>query len=446
MENRFEEPDFRKAILQDSGIGLWCIEIDEGKPPRAFLDDTFRKVMGIKGVLSPEESYCFWYERVLEADREKIQTAIGEMTAGRHTEVLYAWNHPETGIVYIRCGGTRDPDYKDGLRFCGSHQDVSQLARSRLSIERQLAQREKEYKRLTQASERSREILNALPGGVAVIRRTPDGIWTPEFLSDGFAAMCEMPLEQIWEMYRRDAMSGVHPDDQETLSLALNRYFNEDQECAELVYRLRRGQEGYFWVRNALTMVQNEQGARKVYCVYRDITEELQEKGRLRQQYSELLSRHYHAVGPGVLMAGHSNISQNRILEIVSYTDASLLQTTGEDREAFFIGLSGLVEGEKERQAFLNTFLNRPCLEAFARGQTGLEQSCFVHLPGKVHGQYIQFKVRMVTEPDSGDVTGILTAVDVTEQAVTRKILNRLPVHGAGYRRGDDAGVPAAPV
>ena len=101
-------------------------------------------------------------------------------------------------------------------------------------------------------NEANRIFLNAVSGGVVMLRYTPAGVWMPEFLSEGFAAMTGMTVEQVWEIYRQDAMTGVHPDDQDKLGRAMSDYFNSDDECAELTYRLRKGDGGYIWVRNAL--------------------------------------------------------------------------------------------------------------------------------------------------------------------------------------------------
>lgn len=430
MENQLGSISVLQETLRDSRIGLWCIEMDDGKAPRVYVDDTFREMMDMDAALSPEESYCFWYERIFDKDLEKVRDSIEEMTQGRHAEVLYAWMHPTRGTIYIRCGGTRDTAYKAGLRFRGSHQDVSELARVRMEMERRLEQREREYTKLTRASEASRAILNAIPGGVAAIRYTPDGRWVPEFLSEGFAAMCDMPMEQVWELYRKDAMTGVHPDDQAPLALELERYFSGDRESTELVYRLKRGDRGYFWVRNTLTMIRDEHGVKKIYCVYRDITRELEEREQLRRQYAERLAQHYRAVGPDVLLAGHSNVSQNQLMELVDRTDSNLLQAFGNERDAFFIGLGGFLADEGERRVFLETFLNAPLLAAYSAGETELEQCCFVQFPRDAYGRYVQFKVHLVADPDTGELMGILTVTDVTEQTITRKILGKLSVLG----------------
>ena len=44
-------------------------------------------------------------------------------------------------------------------------------------------------------------LVRHLPGGVAVVRYEKDGAMIPEFISDGFAAMTEMDMDDAWELY-----------------------------------------------------------------------------------------------------------------------------------------------------------------------------------------------------------------------------------------------------
>lgn len=46
----------------------------------------------------------------------------------------------------------------------------------------------------------------------------------PEFISDGFAAMTEMDMDDAWELYSSDAMAGVHPEDRERVRKAMEKY------------------------------------------------------------------------------------------------------------------------------------------------------------------------------------------------------------------------------
>ena len=57
---------------------------------------------------------------------------------------------------------------------------------------------------------------------------------------------------------------------------------------------------------------------------------------QIRKQYNELILQHYRTPGPNALIVGHCNITQNRILEIIDYTDSDLLKTFGNVREEFF--------------------------------------------------------------------------------------------------------------
>ena len=74
--SRFESMEIVQQILHDSEIGLWCIEIDEGKAPRLYVDNTFLEIQGMDPSLSPEENYVFWYERIESSYVEVVNEAV----------------------------------------------------------------------------------------------------------------------------------------------------------------------------------------------------------------------------------------------------------------------------------------------------------------------------------------------------------------------------------
>lgn len=271
-------------------------------------------------------------------------------------------------------------------------------------------------------------VIKNLPGGVAVVRYKKDGSMIPEYLSDGFAEMIGMTLEEAWHLYQDDAMCGVHPDDHKHVSEQMKQYIASDENHCEIIYRLKAGQGGYIWVKNTLSTLRSEGGERRVYAVYHDMTKERERQEQLRRQYNELILQHYRMPGPNALIVGHCNISQNRILEIIDHTGSNLLDTFGSEREAFFTGLSGLVVEEQERSTFLETYLNGPALAAFEREDTEQVLDCFVKLPRETLGRYVEFKVNLVSAPDTGDITGILTVTDITEQTISNRIMHQLSV------------------
>lgn len=271
-------------------------------------------------------------------------------------------------------------------------------------------------------------VVKNLPGGVAVVNYKKDGSLVPEYLSDGFAEMTDMSLDEAWRLYKQDAMTGVHPDDVEAVNQKMMEFIKNDENHCEITYRLKKGKDKYIWVKNTLSLIQNEDGEHRVYAVYHDITAEREEQELIRQQYKDLIVQHYTVPDPDVLVMGHCNITQNRIIEIKDQTNSGLLEHFGYVREEFFLGIASLVVDDEEREKFKSLYLNEPALAAFKRNDTEQILRCFIKLPQEPKGRYVQFKVNLVETPDTGDITGILTVTDITDQTIVDRILHQLSV------------------
>ncbi|MDY4668602.1 MAG: ATP-binding protein [Oliverpabstia sp.] len=269
-------------------------------------------------------------------------------------------------------------------------------------------------------------VLKYLPGGVAVVHHELNGALTPEYLSDGFAEMVNMPMEEAWEMYKSNALSGVHPDDREYVKQNLDRCIREKCEREALQYRLKTGTGDYIWVNTKFSVIQCEGGDAMVYADYHDITEEKEMQEKLRQQYRDQIFQHYLVSDANTLILGHCNITKNRIIEIEDRTNSQLLERFGYVREDFFRGIGTLVVDEKERQQFYERYLNEPSARAFENGVTEVLMPCYVNLPNNAEGRYVLFKVNLVETPDTGDITGILTVTDITEKTIQEKIIKVL--------------------
>lgn len=287
-----------------------------------------------------------------------------------------------------------------------------------------------EQKRLEQYFQNT---LKNLPGGVVVVRYEKDGSIVPEYMSEGFAATTGMPLKEAWEIYQKDALTGVHPDDLEEVRRQLNAYFISGESQWEIEYRLPKGNGDYVWVKNTLSLIEHEGGEKKIYSVFNDMTKEREERARVRREYNDLLLRHHQKSDPNALVMGHCNITQDRIIQISDQTGAGLLERFGSEREAFFNGLADLVVEDEERQAFRKAYLRAPALEAFERSERKQVKDFFVRLPNEEIGRYVRVEMNMLTAPDSGDVTGILTVMDITEQTVSDRIVHQLSVTGYDF-------------
>lgn len=267
-----------------------------------------------------------------------------------------------------------------------------------------------------------------LPGGLVVIRYENDGKLTPEFLSEGFAAMTDMTWEDAWTLYRQNALNGAHPDDLPGIIAALKEFLSSGQSQWELSYRLLKGDGTYMWIKNALTIVENEKGERRIYANYHDITKEQKEQEQLRRQYNELILKHYLAPGRNELLAGHCNITGNQIVEAIDYSNSHLLDTFSDKRDEFFTALSNLIVDPKDRQSFQDTFLNEPTLKSYENGETEIIRDFYLKFPDEAQGRYAQFKVKLITAPDTGDITGILNVTDITEKVISDLMMQQLSV------------------
>lgn len=290
--------------------------------------------------------------------------------------------------------------------------DITETARNR-----------EENERLNQYFE---TLIKNIPSGIAVVKYDEVGRTTPEYMSEKFAEMTGMSLEEAWAVYEDNAMAGVHPDDIDKVNREIARYIAGGEKHCELVYRLRKGKRGYLWVRNTLSMIQNEQGKGRIYAVYHDITKENEEKKNLKKQYKDLIMQHYRTPDPNALVIGHCNITQNYIIEIMDYTESQVIKTLGMVREDFFIRLSEMIPDKTEQQTFRGMFLNKPALEAFQRGKHIRNMKCFLQPTKDDRGYYVDVKMNMIASPDSEDVTGILTIVDVTEKTIADYALQQL--------------------
>ena len=276
-------------------------------------------------------------------------------------------------------------------------------------------------------------LIKNLPGGIAVLRCTPEVDMTPEYISDGFAALLHMTEKEAEELYRADVFAAIHPEDVEDCRVKIEALLHSGEEQCEHSMRFRRRDGSYLWLHVHISLQKGPDGVQRLYCIHTDIDQLVAEKEKMSRQYEEMILQHYRTPGPGTLLLGHCCITQNRILKAQDFTDSRLAETLGWERETFYTGIAGLIVDGDERKSFLNTFLNDSSLETFARGGTEKTQTCFIQLPGEPKGRYAEIRLNMVEVPDTGDITGILSVTDVTDQVVSKQILHRLSVTSHDY-------------
>ena len=266
-------------------------------------------------------------------------------------------------------------------------------------------------------------LVQNLPGGIAVIRfDMAKKQMLPEYISEGFAAMTGMSTDEAYALYKNDATAGVHPDDLDYIIGRLNQHLKKHLDTCESIYRLRKKDGSYIWIKNnsSLILIPNE--IPLIYAVYSDITKEREAQNKLRQKYNDILLRQQNYPLSNEIISGYCDITASRILRIYDKTGIDPLQKFGCERQNFFKGLATLIESPEERQHFLNTFLNAPLLEKFAQGINRQELECFIRMPHDNSGHYLKCVINMIESPDNGHTIGVLSVLDLTQFKINDQV------------------------
>ena len=126
-------------ILEGARTGIWTIELEDGCPPRMYADRTMRILLGVPEEIEPEACYRHWFEGVDPDYVEMVEEAVREMLKSGRSEVVYPWNHPKLGKIYVRCGGVPDKTFKKpGVSLNGYHQDITETMVTRKKQEQSI--------------------------------------------------------------------------------------------------------------------------------------------------------------------------------------------------------------------------------------------------------------------------------------------------------------------
>ena len=130
-----------KEILRASQMGMWRVEMEEGKPPRFYADEVMDELLGIDREITPEERFVFHRSRINPGDMQLFQEYSDKLTEAR-TEIVYRYIHPVSGERFVRCGGARDTSVTEYVAVTGIHQDISETVRieKEKEAERRLAE------------------------------------------------------------------------------------------------------------------------------------------------------------------------------------------------------------------------------------------------------------------------------------------------------------------
>ena len=170
-------------ILEGARTGTWTIELEEGCPPRMYADRTMRILLGVPDDIGPEECYRHWFARIEPDYVEMVREAVEEILSSGRGEVIYPWNHPVLGKIYVRCGGVPDRTFeKPGACLNGYHQDITETMVTRKKQEQSIMELLERVRRansaksefLSHMSHDLRTPINGILGMLAIQEKSED--------------------------------------------------------------------------------------------------------------------------------------------------------------------------------------------------------------------------------------------------------------------------------
>ncbi len=114
-------------ILKELSMGLFSIEIDEGKEPRLYGNKNILDIFCLDEKAAPEENFRRWHNAIDDKDLKKIDDAIALLQSNNNPEIQYYWKHPEKDRILIKSYAYINESYKNGRKIEGLIHDVSDV-------------------------------------------------------------------------------------------------------------------------------------------------------------------------------------------------------------------------------------------------------------------------------------------------------------------------------
>ncbi len=168
-------------ILEGARTGIWTIELEEGCQPRMYADRTMRILLGVSEEVNPEECYQHWFANIDPDYVDMVQEAVTDILETGRSEVIYPWNHPTLGKIYVRCGGVPDKTFKKpGVSLNGYHQDITEIMVTRKKQEQAIMELLEKVRRansaksefLSRMSHDLRTPINGILGMLAIMEKS----------------------------------------------------------------------------------------------------------------------------------------------------------------------------------------------------------------------------------------------------------------------------------
>lgn len=271
--DRVNATAFSSDVLRNSGIGLWAFELDEGRAPRMFSDETMLNLIGLDTNTTPEEAFRTWYDHIDSAHYKEVAAAVEKMKTGVRAEVQFPWRRKDGIIQIVRMFGVRNMEYEKGIRIEGSYTNITDLMHFQ--------------------KKSTTELLAALSDTFSCLYFVTPDTGDYEFYLNNNNVEIDSILATLkkranfFEDAKRDMLQVVIPEDWHIVTKALSQenFLNiaKTGESQSFEVRWFYGKNrDIIWVKEKLIRTKDENGTYKVVVGFENITAKKEQELKLR--------------------------------------------------------------------------------------------------------------------------------------------------------------------
>ena len=262
-DRKLEEEQLKKseqrlaATFESISCGLCMYLIEENNIIPLLHNRAFYEVMGYSDENIRKVEQKTEYLNVHPEDLEPLKKKIGIVlqNGGAMRDTYRLWNDKRQEYRWIHLEGTLRV-HEDGRKLLyGVYSDVSEQKRLE--------------KELTAANRKMEDIINAIPGGVAIYR-VSDAFETVYF-SDGVPELSGYTVEEYRELAKRDAAELILPEDR-AMAVEKLREAIRSHTTADFKFRKQHRDGHAVWVHVQARQVGEEEGIPLLQCVFHNIS------------------------------------------------------------------------------------------------------------------------------------------------------------------------------
>ena len=125
-EKNFGSVPLSNNLLDKTISGLFAFEFDKDALPRLYVDDKTKALLGVSSSISPEDLFAFWRNCLDKPTIDQNADTFNKMKNGVYVETEYVVHLADKNVT-VRCAGTRNSEYKKGVRLEGALRNISDI-------------------------------------------------------------------------------------------------------------------------------------------------------------------------------------------------------------------------------------------------------------------------------------------------------------------------------